>query len=478
MRKTFMLQLPNEIGVLLEADRRITEIGLNITRLSYNRVVDMHMLFLEADGTAEQLARAEEALARLGYLQTRPFSGSVVLFEFELEDKPGRLIPVLELAAEFRFEISYVNSYENGTGYQPFQIGLVISDPERLPQFLRRASRICPVRVVDYDDAAKLLDNSAFYRTFATDIATDLGLSEEDRDRLVIWSNRIMQILDVRGETPYRTFESIRICAHIIARHRGDGFDPRVTRLVSPGGQAMTLVEPPCGSNVCVFDLGDELLAVDSGLACFAGELEDLLRACFPRFDETRRTLVLTHADIDHAGGARLFDRVLASAPCLDEFEVESRGEEDVRGRDPVGGSFIGIYKTMTGFKPPERGKLERLGSSDAPHEPGALLWPIGTFEVGPLSFEVFEGAGGHVVGEVVLVERSRRIVFTGDIFINVHGQTKEQARFNAAAAYLMTSVDMSPDLAACERDAVFGLLDPGDWLIVGGHGAGIVRSA
>ena len=45
--------------------------------------------------------------------------------------------------------------------------------------------------------------------------------------------------------------------------------------------------------------------------------------------------------------------------------------------------------------------------------------------------FEVYEGQGGHLPGELVLVERRHHLAFTGDIFINIKEMTPEQTAYN-----------------------------------------------
>ncbi len=107
------------------------------------------------------------------------------------------------------------------------------------------------------------------------------------------------------------------------------------------------------------------------------------------------------------------------------------------------------------------------------PPEADALLEPIGVLVLAGMEFQVYEGAGGHVPGEIVLVERRLRILFTGDIFVNVKDQIPRQQKFNKLAPYLMISVDTDPELARREREAVFSLLEPGEWLLFGGHGNG-----
>ena len=83
----------------------------------------------------------------------------------------------------------------------------------------------------------------------------------------------------------------------------------------------------------------------------------------------------------------------------------------------------------------------------------------------------MLEGAGGHLPGEIVLIDTVHHIAFTGDIYVNIKEFTREQAAYNRYAPYLMTSVDTDPALAARERQVVMGLLGPGRWRIFGGHG-------
>ena len=73
--------------------------------------------------------------------------------------------------------------------------------------------------------------------------------------------------------------------------------------------------------------------------------------------------------------------------------------------------------------------------------------------------------------GEIVLIDYAHHIAFTGDIYINVHGLTSEQAAYNQYAPILMTSVDTSPKLCAEERKAIMGRLGVGQWQIFGSHG-------
>ena len=50
MKKTYITTMPDHVGAFLKASRCIAALGINITRVSYNKAVDMHTLFIEAEG--------------------------------------------------------------------------------------------------------------------------------------------------------------------------------------------------------------------------------------------------------------------------------------------------------------------------------------------------------------------------------------------------------------------------------------------
>ena len=72
----------------------------------------------------------------------------------------------------------------------------------------------------------------------------------------------------------------------------------------------------------------------------------------------------------------------------------------------------------------------------------------------------------------LTLTELYRNIAFTGDVYINMHGMTAQQAEYNQYAPILMTSVDTDPKLCNEERTAIIQRLGVGNWKIFGAHGA------
>ena len=469
MKKTFVTTMPDRAGAFLRASRIIAELGLNITRVSYNKAIDTHTLFIEVEGTHARLEQAAERLKEIGCLQNGMEEGAVLLVEFRLRDTPGSVTAVLELIEQYNFNISYLSSQENGTAWQLFKMGLFVEQPEQFSQFLNAASLLCPVRVVDYDKAERILDNSIFYVSFANELAQRLALPEEGRMELVIDANQVMHLLDERGESFHKTFDYIRGFGEALAACRGGAFQPRVTEYDYGGGLRLILVEPPCGSNTCILQHQGRYLFIDTGYACYREEMLSLFRRLLPDFDTAPRAALITHADVDHCGLLDLFDTVYLSRKSRDSLLMERTSRGGFRERNPLHAPYIRICKALTSYRTAAPETLRVIAGVSAPQS--RPLEEIGSWRFGELTFQVAEGQGGHLPGELVLVERERGLVFTGDILVNIRELTEEQARYNHYAPYLMTSVDTDPALCAEERRELPAVLGPGQWHIFGGHG-------
>ena len=87
MKKTYITSMPDHIGAFLKASECFSSLGINITRVNYNKAIDSHILFIDADGTEEQLKKADLELEKIGYLgNDNANKTSVVLLEFCLKD--------------------------------------------------------------------------------------------------------------------------------------------------------------------------------------------------------------------------------------------------------------------------------------------------------------------------------------------------------------------------------------------------------
>ena len=468
MKKTYITTMPDHIGAFLKASECFAELGVNVTRVSYNKAIDSHTLFIDVEGDEEKLDRADTLLKEIGYLQTSKNEKSVVLIEFTLVDRPGSVTEVLRLIHRYQLNISYISSQENGTGYQAFKMGLYVEDMDRLKDFLEEAQKLCPIRILDYDHVEKVYDNSIFYQSFVSDLVSCVGLTDDYRDELLVNANLVMQLLDEKGLSPYKTFESIGRFAHLLADGKRE-FNPRITRHAIGEKTEIILIEPPCGSNTAIIISDGKTLFVDTGYALYREEMEKLFRELLPDYDGMEKVVYVTHADVDHCGLLHQFDKILASEDTKECLDLEYRGKNGYRERNAIHKPYVKICKALTKYAPPKPDKViamwRPVKKLDKPLE------RIGTFDFGEMSFEVYQGAGGHLKGETVLLDRAHRVVFSGDIYINLHGLTKEQAEYNQYAPVLMTSVDTDPELCAAERKAILAELDEGNWQIFGAHG-------
>ena len=212
------------------------------------------------------------------------------------------------------------------------------------------------------------------------------------------------------------------------------------------------------------------MLFIDCGYALYRDEMIRILRRLLPGFDRMKKRILITHADVDYCGLLPLFDEILATRKSKECLELEYRGKNGFREQNPLHKPYISICKALTFYRPTDPSKIVALW--DTKGEQTDVLEQVGFFDFGELHFEVYQGKGGHLPGEAVLIDYAHHIAFTGDIYVNMHGMTREQAEYNTYAPVLMTSVDTDPDLCAAERTAILQRLGAGEWKIFGAHGA------
>ena len=468
MKKTYVTKMPNHIGAFLKASKCFSELGINITRVSYNKAVDSHTLFIEVEGEEKQLEKANEKLKEIGYLSDGEENSKIILLSFRLKDVPGSVTGVLELISKFNFNISYISSQENGSDYQQFKMGLYVSDLNGLSEFLRQAERLCEVKVIDYNNTEKVYDNSIFYNSYVDGLVKTMSLPLKKKEELLDNVNLAMQTLDEKGLSPYKTFDSISKFAELLAECKGDNFNPRVTEHQITDKTKITLIEPECGSNTAIIESNGERVFVDSGYACYKKEMLKLIKELVPDFKKQQEKLIITHADVDHVGLFNEFDEIIVSQRSAESLEAEANKKAGFREQNYLHLPYVNICKILTEYEVVDKNKLcpyWKKSSLTAPIE------QIGFYSVGELNFEVYEGKGGHLSGEIILIDFERKIAFTGDVFINLNDLTKKQAEYNQYAPILMTSVDTDAKLCSKERSAFLQRLGVGEWSIFGGHG-------
>lgn len=496
MHRSYVLVLDDRPGSFLAAERLFAARGLDVKRLSYNKVIDIHTLFVEAEGDRESLDAVEEDLARSKLLPGQKTMGKVVLLEFELPDAKGSLVPFLELVERYGFSLSYLNARASGyhdekakeegaSRAEIVRAGVQVDDPARLEVFMDDVQEVCPCREAEAGKEGYLIDNSLFYIGFAQDVSAIAGLSGREEKQVMVNANRLIQVLETTSQDPFKPFDYLREFAKTLHGYRGQAYAAavRLSHFETPGGAHGALIEPPAGSDTWILETDEGPLFIDTGFALFRDELISAIQSLVPGWQPGEGTLILSHGDADHSGAIGLFGKAYASDGVIENYRRQREGRPDWREQEPKGLAYSRLAKLFSRYEPPAQGSFRSLGARDpSSAEPIARCLDgrgdAVTLDLPPFSFEVYEGAGGHVRGETVLVDRTQRICISGDILINIHNETRPQSEFNRLAPFLLTRVDAQPDLARQERKYLMRLLGPGVWQILGGHGALLVRQS
>jgi hypothetical protein len=119
MKRTFTTVMPDRIGAFLKADQCLANLGLNITRVSYNKALDKHTLFIEAEGSEEQLDKAAAELTEMGYLNKNTAFGDVSIFVF--------ILCITSLLLRFVVYLLFVKSTPNKLVLLVFCLNLIYS---------------------------------------------------------------------------------------------------------------------------------------------------------------------------------------------------------------------------------------------------------------------------------------------------------------------------------------------------------------
>lgn len=472
-KKTYISQMPDKAGAFLEASKIISSVHANITRVSYNKAVDVHLLFIEVEADEKQHAYIYEKLNEIGYVLNDTPCSKIILIEFRLYDVPGAVLPILELINSFNFNISYISSQENDTDYQNFKMGIFVNDADDIKHFLEEAVKLCDVKIIDYDKSEKILDNTAFYLSFANQVANTLKLNKNETNLLIADSNLIMQILDERNESPYKTFSYIGKFADMIHKFKGVAFNAVIVKKKLKGAMELFSIEPPCGSNTHILRNNNSLLFIDCGFACYKSEMKKILLSLFPDFDVMEKKIIVSHPDIDHCGLLDLFDEVFVSESAYENFKLENEGRPNFREQNNLHAPYCRISKLLSGYRPPKMDSLHVIRRIQR-QETTQPIQLAGEITFCGMQLDIYQGNGGHAKGEIVIVEEENHLVFSGDIVVNIAGFSKEQAEFNLLAPYLMTSVNMDSKEAMTERNYLMAKFKVEEYTYFCGHGTSL----
>lgn len=497
MRKTYITKMPDKAGAFLKASQIISQQGGNIVRVNYNKAIDVHTLFIEVSASSESHQKIQKELENCNYLFDSNENQKILIIVLKLQDKPGTVTPVLEILQKYKINISYISAQENGTEYQYFKMGLLIENTTEIKNLIEEISTLCEISILNYEVTDRLLDGTVFYISFANEMRNILKLNQETTNTVLVHANSLMQLLDEQKKSPLKTFDYIRRFAQLVINKKGENFNCAIksydfdnqkeffdpsSEKTSFSNPKLYCLEPPNGSNTYILHIENELLFIDSGFSCYKHEMEKIFVKLFPHFQDIKKTSFITHSDVDHTGLLDCFDANYMSKTCLQNFCLEQKGEKNFREQNPLHEPYCILSKVISNYQSPNLEKCFSVTphtknsefSENIPDLDKKYFSYEGSVFIKNYEFLFFEGKGGHVQGETIILCPKLKLLFTGDIFVNIKGFSAEQKEFNTLAPFLMTGVDQNSQLAKEERDYLKTFFT--EYTICPGHGA-IVQS-
>jgi glyoxylase-like metal-dependent hydrolase (beta-lactamase superfamily II)/acetolactate synthase regulatory subunit/predicted amino acid-binding ACT domain protein len=475
--KSFVTNMPDKAGAFLRASEIIAKYKGNVVRVSYNKAVDLHTLFIDVQAAESALQKIENDLSDIGYIKKNITETRVIEVSVKIPDRPGAMLPVLDILNRRAINISYMNSSASDGLFQNFKFGLLIEKPAIIKILLDEISQVYHVDIIECDSLEENLDNTVFYIRLANEMQKLLGISTEKTMQFIAESNRILQVLQSEGENAGKVFDYIRRFAYSVSSYRGDHFKVNIQKVRLSASVVLYSIQPYCGSNTYLLQSQDELVMIDTGYAIYAEEMLRVFHQLLPDWDTRKKRVYITHADVDHCGLlAKLSDaEIMVNEKSAENFKRQLDRLPDYREQTELHLGYSRISQIVSDYAPPDSDRLTIWDGGTA-REHNSLI-PIGRMKIGDLDFTIWEGSGGHLFGEMIYVCREVPVVFTGDILVNIKGFSKERAEFNSLAPYLMKSVNVEPKRAAEMRRQVAELIrgiserEKKPCLVCGGHG-------
>ena len=468
LTRIFTTKTPDKPGAFMRACKVIMDHNGNIVRVSYNKGIN---LFIEVSATEEELKAIDKELVDISYVDDAPPEPTVLVMSVRITDVPGALYPVLKVIDKYNVNISYLNSSADMKGYQDFNIGMVVENPEVSKKILDEVAELYALDVQDYNGNSAELDNTVFYIRLANGIQKLFRFDDGKVMQFITEASKVSDVLASRGEDPSKALENVKHIANYIAFNRDLNFHAKIQQMDVTDDTTLHIIEPPCGSNMYILRNMDDLLFIDTGLGIYTDELLLELRELFPAFYSMNKTFLVTHADPDHCGLLSAFDdvKIIATKKTADRLYKRDDSYDDRRSAESL--AYDSLARIITDYIPPENRYLETIGD-DSSHD---NILKIRDLKFGDLTLEIYEGNGGHMPGETIILCREPKMLFTGDVYVNSKHLTPEMEDFNRIMPFLQTHVDADPDKLAEERVELGRMMDEigrKGIIVCAGHGA------
>ncbi len=468
MTRIFTTKTPDKPGAFMLACKVIMDHNGNIVRVSYNKGLN---LFIEVTATEDELNAIDKELVDISYVDEAPPEPTILVMSVRITDVPGALYPVLKVINKYNVNISYLNSSADMKGYQDFNIGMVVENPGVSKKILDEVAELYALDVQDYNGNDADLDNTVFYIRLANGIQKLFRFDDGKVKQFITEASKVSDKLKSKGLNPVEAFENVKKIANFIAFNRDLNFHAKIQQFDVTPDTTLHVIEPPCGSNMYILRNMDDLLFIDTGLGIYTDELLLELRELFPAFYSMNKTFLVTHADPDHCGLLSVLDdiRIIATAKTAERLYERDSSYDDARSAESL--AYDSLARIVTDYIPPEKKYLETIGDLGDHKD----LLKVKDLKFGDITLEIYEGNGGHMPGETIILCREPKLLFTGDIYVNSKHLTPEMEDFNRIMPFLQTHVDADAEKLSHERTQLGRLMDDigrKGMIVCAGHGA------
>jgi glyoxylase-like metal-dependent hydrolase (beta-lactamase superfamily II) len=477
-RHHFIARMPNEPGALHLAAEIVKRRGGNIDRIQYDRRIDPNVVFFEVRCDDTDFYLIKEELRDIGYLQTSLAAPPFLKFHVYLPNKSGALFELLNFTSASKANIAFLDFDDRGQFPERLTVSLTAEDETKIQWLLDELKSRYRLEIVEQDLSGRKLDDTLFYIRFAQELRAFIGPKEEEfLMRLLGDVNHTVQELERLGMEPHKAFDSWLETARTLHASTGEGFYADVQWMDLKDAE-LGCFQMPCGGSVYVLRSQGEVLMVDSAYGIYHADLCEALEWLGVGEAGRKGSILITHADVDHSGGAGGFD-----APALMHPETREilRTNNRALGSKMEGSVLEAVYTKMIDLfsRALPLKQVEVLEAAGPEQVHGLRV--LREWRVGAVRLHILEGLGGHLRGQVFAVSPTHHLLFTGDSLINFSSLTPERERYASLARDLMTTVNVDSDKASKERIALMAIAEEMDreaarsgtrCLVCCGHGA------
>ena len=453
---SFIARVPNHPGALHNAARVVMREKANINRVQFDQRIDPYIVFFEITCSEEAYGRIEEGLAGMGYLQDTLRPLNILKFYIFLPHEPGALFEFLNTTTLYDANISYIDFDDRGRHPDRLTVTVNLEESSTAEGLLDALKSRYRIEILEYDTTGKKLDDTVFYIRFAQEIREIIGESEDPFLLSFLGDiNHAVQELMHLGQDPKKIFDSFLSTGRTLTRTTGKSFYADIQTIPLGPEITLTCIQPPAGGNVYLIDTPAGCTMVDTGYGIYSRDMGALIRQSVRGGRDAIRQLVITHADADHCGAG---GEIPVPASMHPGTLAIIRAANRAYGSRSEASVLEEIYTTMINlfsrFNPPQE---VRLFDSRTGNRRGGFS-VLSIIEVGKYRFEVLEGLGGHMHGQIYLFCGELGLLFTADTVINFSHLSPERAAYNTLAVILVTSVNVDSDVSRIERQNLIGL--------------------